>query len=335
MSAPHRMWRDILAQGDSLRRVVGYQSGDGGPALESAADTLRGAGKVVVTGMGASLYGAMPLAYELNQQGRAAMAIETGELLHFGGELARDAVVVLVSRSGETVEAVRLLPRLRELGAVVIGITNEPGATLERQADVAVLVNCGRDEAVAVQTYTGTAMVSLLLAALAAGQECWSAAEQAAEAVDITVAQAELEEWRDFFDGAGFIYVLGRGPSLASAHEGALLLNETAKLPSVAMSAGGFRHGPVEVVEAGYRAILFGNPATIALDRALAAGLTRMGGRVRVVKSAGGYFSPITDIVPVQFAAYAAALQRGVSPGQFRHVSVVTTSETEFRTDGH
>lgn len=336
MTAQHRMWSDILAQPESLAGVLRYQMGEGRPAMEQAAAALRDARRIVIAGMGASLFAAMPLGHHLNARGLACVVLEAGELLHFGGELARDAVVLLVSRSGETVEAVRLLPELREAGAVVIGVTNEPGTTLARDADITLLVNCGRDEAVAIQTYTGTLLATLLLGALVAGEDRTLEAAQAVDAVRGQIARysQEPEQWAALLDAARVIYVLGRGPSLASAHEGALLFNEAAKLPSVCMPAGGFRHGPVEVVDSGFRAVLFASQAeTAELDEALRASLVRMGGRAEMVVVTPGFFAPMVELIAVQFAAYRAAVGRGFTPGQFRYVSLVTTSETGFKTD--
>ncbi len=143
------------------------------------------------------------------------------------------------------------------------------------------------------------------------------------------------QEWNEFLDRAKVVYLLGRGSSLASVYEGALLFNETAKLPSVAMAAGGFRHGPVEVVDADFRAVLFrSEPATEHLDGALGVWIEGVGGRVKTVSSAPGLFSPLAEIIPVQFAAFHAANQRDITPGKFRYVSLVTTSETDFKADG-
>ena len=36
----------------------------------------------------------------------------------------------------------------------------------------------------------------------------------------------------------------------------------------------------------------------------------------------------------MQFAAFHAANQRDITPGKFRYVSLVTTSETDFKADG-
>lgn len=162
----------------------------------------------------------------------------------------------------------------------------------------------------------------------------------------------ELSEgWRDVFDGQSALYLLGRGPALASVHEGALLLHETAKAAAVGMSSGQFRHGPVECVSGDSRIVVFGAPrATRSLDRSLADDLFRMGAKVRWIGPPADEtdndqqqaplliewpkieppLAPLFDIVPLQVAAYRLALWRGIVPGDFRYASEVTSAESGF-----
>ncbi len=341
MIPPPRMLQNIRNQPESLARVLEHQFGDGRSALLAAARVLHDAPRIVVAGMGASFYAALPFVYYLNARGVPAHYIEAAELLHYGERLASGAAVVLVSRSGESVEIAKLLDALRETGAKMIGVTNEVNSTLARGVGTVVLVNSLPDEMVAVQSYTATVLTMLLLSAAATDglDEVYSAAAALPGALSQTI-EASYEP----LSGAGPIYILGRGPTLASAHEGALLFHETAKLPAVATPAGTFRHGPVEVVAPGFSAIVFATePATRELDARLAADLQRMGADVRTVAHDGTWpipnvdpvFLPVIEIVPVQIAALRAAEQRGIRPGEFRYVSQITTQESGFQAYGH
>jgi glucosamine--fructose-6-phosphate aminotransferase (isomerizing) len=340
------MLEDIRSQAASLAALLDYHFGAGRRALNEAAARLNAADRIVISGMGASLFAAMPLWYALTARGRAAHLIDASELLHYGGRLCEGALVLLVSRSGATVEIVKLIPALREAGASILGITNESDSPLARESDQRLLVNSGRDEMVAVQTYTGALMTMLLLAA-AADARPDDALQRACEAVVRAVAAVTDDciersvEWRDFLHDATVIYLIGRGPSMASVHEGALLFSETAKRPSAAISAGAFRHGPVEIVNEHFRAIMFAtHAATRELDLELAGSLARMGAKAHTIAPEGSwpipavseFWSPVVEIIPVQVAALRAAEWIGVRPGEFRYVSQVTTSETGFKT---
>ena len=136
-------------------------------------DLIRSKKRVVLSGMGASFFGCIGFQYALAALGIHAVALETGELLYFLKPLIdRDTAVVLVSRSGESIEVTKLLDDLRALGAAVIGIVNVAESALARAADVTILMGSAADQMVAVQTYTGTlATLGLLDGAMASELE--------------------------------------------------------------------------------------------------------------------------------------------------------------------
>jgi glucosamine--fructose-6-phosphate aminotransferase (isomerizing) len=331
---------NIRNQPSSLRRVAAYHLGDGEEELRVAAGAIRAAGRVVFTGMGSSLFASIPAADYLNAHGIEAQVIEASELLHFGEGGTRGAALVLVSRSGETVEISKLLAALNGSQTATIGVTNVRESLLARQALHALYLNSESDWMVAVQTYTGTlaALVLLAAAALEEPLQHWRAtlddsARALSEAIDDAIAGSD--DWNDFLAGAGVVYLLGRGPSLASVREGALLLNEASWTPSVAISAGQFRHGPVEVVDERFRGIVYASqPATRELDLALARDLTSMGGKVRVCQGRGvsASLEPLIEIAGIQVASCRLAETKGIDPGGVRHATLVTRTETGFGT---
>lgn len=351
MSTP--LLENILQQPEALAAVLLYQLGEGQEALERAAQLLRSKKRIVLSGMGASLFAVIPFQYALAEHGFEVTASETAELLYFlPSAIDRDTAVVLVSRSGESVEVIKLLPRLRECGAAVVGVVNVPGAALSAGANQAVVVGSPADQLVAIQTYTGTVAMFALLGAVLFGEEAQARAEIEAttEVLKRWVPEclAASLEWRDFLSEASPLYVLGRGPALASVAEGVLLMHETAKAPAVGMSVAQFRHGPVEVVDRKFRAVVIGTQAiTVELDRALAADLQKMGGEVRWIGPAAAAaswgrwpaevpqrFAAIAEIVPLQMAAYRKAELNGIRPGDFRWAPLITTSEAGFSLPG-
>jgi glucosamine--fructose-6-phosphate aminotransferase (isomerizing) len=331
---PYAMLDDILRQPESLRRAWQYQLNAGSEAMVAARRTIASAQRVVLTGMGSSLFAAIPAAYDWEQHGVAVEYIETSELLHFRhAALNPQTAVVVISRSGESVEALKLLPLLDRSGAKLIGVTNVGESTLARSAPVCIQLNCANDRMVAVQSYTSSVAVLLLLAAGGRGDLfniddlCQRVAGTAQSAV------AGADEWAGFLT-SGAIYFLARGPSLASAHESALLLHEAARTPCIAMSGPQFRHGPVEAAGPNIRAVVFPSPSTRELDLDLATDLEQMGSLVRICdegQRAAHPFAPLIEIIPVQAAACALAQSKGIDPGDFRYASLVTSSEAGFR----
>jgi glucosamine--fructose-6-phosphate aminotransferase (isomerizing) len=347
-----RLLEDILAQPTSLSRVLSHHSGDGLGALLEAARVIRGARNVIVVGMGASLHACIPLQYQLAQEGMQVVVVEAAELLHYQRQICRGSVVLLVSRSGESVEIVKLLPHIKNLASCTIGVTNEPTSTLGKGSDLLLTIGCLQDEMVAIQSYTATVLVLMLLASAIARD--LSGTREALQRILasmpslIAASLASLQEWDGFFktESLAPIYLLGRGPSYASCLEGALLFNETAKAPATGMAAGSFRHGPVEIVDSDFRGLIFApQGATADINRALARDLVRFGGEVRVIGPCDGtdptlriievpatheMFAPLLEIIPVQLAALRRAQLRGLRVGKFRHAQQVARDEATF-----
>jgi glutamine---fructose-6-phosphate transaminase (isomerizing) len=344
--------KNILAQPASLRAVASYQSGPGFDSLRRAADLLLTSRRVIITGMGASLYASLPLRYLLAANGIPASLIETGELLYFGeAQLDEDIAVILVSRSGESIEMVKLLDILHERRCRTIGVANVPGTTLPENANISILLNSPSDQLVAIQTYTATVVTLALLGAAVLTQfdDARSQLNSALGILDdwLPGCVVASETWNAFAGLPSPLYILGRGPALASVNEGVLLMHETAKAPAVAMSVPQFRHGPVEVTDSRFHAVIIGTqPLTAEMDLQLAGDLERMGGHIRwlgplppssSVKplclwpgDVPERFSALFETVPFQLLAYRMAEIRGFVPGDFRWSGAITSAESGF-----
>ncbi len=349
--AQHGILYDILGQPASLRRQLEYLQKEGQPALKAAADRLRDGHPVILSGMGASLFACLPLSLWLGGRGFPAPVIETSDLLHYEPEICRNATLVLVSRSGKTIETTKLLNALHQHDCHVIGVTAVADSPLAEQADTVIEIRTTPDTMVSIQSYPGTVLALLALGAAAVGDfdDAWRS--HAAALVDPWKRSLEeqlkaSEQWRGFFEDPRVIYLTGRGPSLASALQGALLFNEVAKVPAAGVSAANFRHGSVEIVNSYFRGLIFASQAaTRHLDIGLARDLERFGGQVRVIGPAealadelpdGGLwpipdvpepFGSVIDVSPIQIAAYRTALWRNVELDRFQYAGPVALNE--------
>lgn len=317
-----------------------------GSALAEAAGTLaayRGR-RVLIAGMGSSSFAPYPALLRLQAAGFAAAQVELAELLHFGGSLDADTLLVVVSQSGETVEAVRLLDRRPPAGPI-IAVTNTPASTLGRAATHVVATLAGDEKTVATRTYTTALLALSLMAELALGERpealgerlapTLAAVEQAA-----TEGRALVDRLPEAWLAPGPLTLVGRGPSLATALSGGLLFKETAKIPAEGLSTGQFRHGPIEIAHPGHRAIVVAGPGdTLALDLGMARDMHAAGSQVLLVGPAGAdaadaviplppaWLAPLAEIVPLQLLARRMALGLGIAPGSFRHITKVTAKE--------
>jgi glutamine---fructose-6-phosphate transaminase (isomerizing) len=229
---------------------------------------------------------------------------------------------------------------------------NVPESTIASQSSRTLYVESPPDHMASIQTYSGSMAVLLLLgAAVAHGLDSGirSDLERTADALSQWVPKwlRFSGSWPGFFAGNTPMYVLGRGASLASAFTGALLLQEVVKIPAIGMSVAQFRHGPVEVVDEKFHAIVFGTqPKTADLDRTLAERLQDMGAHVRSIgpewpgskvvslcawpQDIPARCVPLIDAVPMQIAAYETARWHGLTIGELKFATPVTLSEHDF-----
>ncbi len=96
-------------------------------------------GKVVVTGMGKSGIICRKIAATLASTGTPALFLHPAEAFHGDlGVLQPDDVILALSHSGETEELIRLLERIKRIGARLIAMTGDVRSTLGAAADVAL-----------------------------------------------------------------------------------------------------------------------------------------------------------------------------------------------------
>ena len=80
---------------------------------------------------------AKKLAATFASLGTSAFYLHPGEAMHGDlGMVAKDDVVIAISYSGESDEIVRILPNIKMIGAVLVGITGNADSTLAQASDV-------------------------------------------------------------------------------------------------------------------------------------------------------------------------------------------------------
>jgi glutamine---fructose-6-phosphate transaminase (isomerizing) len=344
--------RDILRQPNELQRTLGHLSGAGRSALDAAVAAVRSARHVYLTGMGSSWHAGLNVSVLFQLGGRPVYLVDAAELVQFAA-IPAGSVLIVISRSGRSVEIVQLLAKARESGATVIGITNAADGTLAREAQIAMVVPVALDHAISVNTYATLALAAGLLAdsvrragkstcatdaALADPRS--SAFAAAGRAIPGWQAQIENSEW---LAPRSTTYFLARGSSLGNAYEARLMWEEGVKSPATAMGTGSFRHGPQEIVGKDVRFGMWLDGAKMReQDLAVARDLRKLAARVlligqRLPEDAGDLVLQIPeipsewqfliDIIPTQLVAERLARLSGSDPDTFRLGSFVVEDE--------
>ena len=303
--------------------------------------------QVVMAGMGGSYAARYPGVIRLGQHGVPAFGVNSAQLLHYRlNTLNERTLLLLVSQSGESVEALRLAEAWRGRGTLLT-LTNTGDNTLSRLADIPIRFKAGREDTVSTKTYVCTLVALTLITGALVGEDLAPLAdslEQAAAAVRVYLTDWETSSGAmlDALAPDNTITLLGRGASLASAIAGGLILKEAAHVSAEGMSAAEYRHGPIEASGPAWPVILF-VPAgrAVPLMERLTRELLDYGTRVVVIgprspdarafhlalPALDEVVSPVAEIVPIQTLAYRWGKQRGLEPGQFSHIGKVITEE--------
>lgn len=337
---------DILRQPDELQRTIDYLWGKGRPALEAAAAVLRNARHVYLTGIGSSWHAALTAGPLFYLGACPVYMLDAGELLQFA-TLPPHAVVIVISRSGRSVEIVNLIAKARERGATIIGITSSKDEPLARQAQISITVPAAPDHAISVNTYSVLAAAAGALAGATVGLFDVNLPTLLARALAET--KQSVGRWQEQMADSTWLipgrvtYFLARGSSLGSCHEARLLWEEGVKSPATAMGTGGFRHGPQEMITKDtHFGIWIDGQHMREQDLAVARDLRRLGASVMLIgqnlPADGGdlvfqlptvpaEWQFLIDIIPGQLAAERLAFLAGVDCDSFRLCSYVVEDE--------
>ncbi len=319
---------------------------DSNPARAISSLELTRFRRVVLSGMGASHYATYPAWLTLVAAGVPAWWIEADELLHHArGLVGPDTLLWLTSQSGYSAEIQALIDGDGTRAQALIAVTNDPASPLAAAADVVVETLAGPEEAVSTKSYTNSLVAALLLAHGLLGTP-----DPRLELSSGVAALGQFlgADWEDALEATGqaidtprHVIALARGAALHAAWTGALVLKEAVRQPAEGMSAGQFRHGPLELAGPALEAVILEGPSdTAALNRGLAEELIAAGSRVAWVGSqaplgtvqlpgpeAHGLAARATEVVPFQLLSVALAQRLGIEPGEFVHSSKVTLSE--------
>lgn len=343
-----RFLEEILSQPQVLRSILDRYLNEE-ILFHPMKDAIEKRDMILMTGMGSSQYAFYPACIHLNEHGLPSFIFEASELLHYYKDLISPrALLWISSQSGETIEVKKLLDEAGDRN-FTIGITNDAGGYVALNCNLPIFLYAGKEEGPSSKTYTSTLMVNLISAMTITTGFDGEIANELSEAVHSIESflerwEEEIDRMADFLGDIHSIFVLGRGPSIASVMTGSLILKEVAKIHAEGMSSGQFRHGPLELASPGFAAIVCASGGqTKALNIRLAQDIVEFGGKVILFDdekdmSKNGIltlrllaqkelYAPLSEIVPIQLLARRLAIGKGLKPGEFERAGKVTRHE--------
>jgi glucosamine--fructose-6-phosphate aminotransferase (isomerizing) len=357
----HFMQKEIFEQpraiADTLESVGGI-----GPELfgAAAAEVLAGINEVRVLACGTSYYSGMVARLWLEAvAGVPAQAEIASEYRYRDSVPNPDALVVVISQSGETADTLSALKHAKSLGhRHTLGICNVPTSSMVRQTALTYLTRAGVEIGVASTKAFTTQLTALFLLTLTLAKQRGrlDAAQEArwlqglrhlpAAIQAVLALEPSIIAWAERFAKKENALFLGRGLHYPIALEGALKLKEISYIHGEAYPAGELKHGPLALVDADMPVVAIApNDALLEKLKSNLQEVRARGGELYVVADAdsqisssdgvhvlrlpehAGLLSPIVHTIPLQLLAYHTAVMRGTDVDKPRNLAKSVTVE--------
>lgn len=353
MNESHDVFLSQVAEQPSrLHDLAGfYDSAQGRELLQGWQELARAHGSVLFAGMGTSEFAPLLVKHTLLQVGLRVGVEDAGELYYYHeAALAQGSLLALVSQSGESIETRRLATEGIARRSSMVALTNDVESTIARHTSLVLPMCAGPEAAISTKTYVNTLGLLYLMAQSLHGDAALRQAIAHVRQVADRMAALEVDHAARraaaFLLPAEALQFVARGPAIVAARQAALTFMEGAKLTATALTAGGFRHGPLELAREGHRAVFFiPQGRTLEITLGLARECVEKGSRVLIVTDAdlpgldsrrtfvlslpavGEPLFPVLAATPQALLLHHVAAERGFVAGVFDHGGKVTTRE--------
>jgi len=334
----HFMLKEIHEQPKVIRDTIrAYVS-----AAEPVADLVTAGSRelkgMLILACGTSYHAALVGKYLVEELAKIPVRAELASEFNYYGHNSAEEKILVITQSGETADALKVIKRLKEEGCQVITITNVVGSTASRIADRIVYTQAGPEISVAATKSFIAQLMSLYWLVLPYAKidisrldslimELRQLPGKVQRVLDNEAVILECAEYLARYENVFFI---GRGINYPVALEGALKLKEVSYIHAEGYAAGELKHGPFALLgddtpvvaivaqDNTYEAMLTGikevkarRSPVIALAGEGDEVIGDLADSVITVPRVGAIFSPVVNTVVLQLLAYYTAKQRG------------------------
>ena len=149
-----------------MNKTISYYHNDGFRLIEDVYNEYqkKGMNKVILSGMGSSLYAIDSIRGYLTSKGIRALAFSSFELSRFQFNHIDDkTLVIAISQSGTSMEVIELVEKAKKI-TTVVGIYNNEGSKLSQIADFSLPIVAGKEVSITSKTYQNTMLILNILA---------------------------------------------------------------------------------------------------------------------------------------------------------------------------
>ena len=354
---PYYMLKEIDEQPTVMRKLIQAYTDESGQVVVDPAiiKAVQEADRIYILAAGTSYHAGFASKKMLEELTDTPVELGISSEWGYGMPLlSKKPLFIFISQSGETADSRQVLVKANEMGIPSLTVTNVPGSTLSREADMTMLLHAGPEIAVAsTKAYTAQ-IAALAFLAKAVGEANGNEKAKAfdlvhelsivAQSIESTLSEKEVidEKVRGLLEITRNAFYIGRGQDYYVAMEASLKLKEISYIQCEGFAAGELKHGTIALIEDGTPVIaLLSDPVLASHTRGNIQEVAARGAHVLtiaeenvaketddlVLTAVHPYLSPISMVVPTQLIAYFATLHRGLDVDKPRNLAKSVTVE--------
>ena len=356
----HFMQKEIFEQPFALANTVGDIETIDPDIFGATNEDWQGIKNVLILACGTSYYSACVAKYWIESLAGINAQVEIASEYRYRTSVANpQALVVVVSQSGETADTLAALRHAKSLGHhLTLAICNVATSAMMRETLWKFQTKAGTEIGVASTKAFTTQLVGLYFLALALAKKENKLTSQAEQkevqalrhlpaALNAVLAlEPQIIAWSAKFAKFKNAIFLGRGMHYPIALEGALKLKEISYIHAEAYPAGELKHGPLALIDETMPVVTVA-PNDELLEK-LKSNMQEVQARsgqlyvfadvdahiqssegIHVIRMPENYgnLSPILHVVPLQLLAYHTALALGTDVDKPRNLAKSVTVE--------
>ena len=354
---PYYMLKEIDEQPTVMRKLIQAYTDESGQVVVDPAiiKAVQEADRIYILAAGTSYHAGFASKKMLEELTDTPVELGISSEWGYGMPLlSKKPLFIFISQSGETADSRQVLVKANEMGIPSLTVTNVPGSTLSREADMTMLLHAGPEIAVASTKAYTSQIAALAFLAKAVGEANGNEKAKAfdlvhelsivAQSIESTLSEKEVidEKVRGLLETTRNAFYIGRGQDYYVAMEASLKLKEISYIQCEGFAAGELKHGTIALIEEGTPVIaLLSDPVLASHTRGNIQEVAARGAHVLtiaeenvaketddlVLTAVHPYLSPISMVVPTQLIAYFATLHRGRDVDKPRNLAKSVTVE--------
>ncbi|MED9904754.1 MAG: glutamine--fructose-6-phosphate transaminase (isomerizing) [Lachnospiraceae bacterium] len=358
----HFMLKEIYEQPKTVTDTLSPRIKNGEIVIEElnmSDEELKAVKKVHIVACGSAYHTGVTAKYILEGLVRLPVEVDVAsEFRYRNPVLEEDAMVIVISQSGETADSLAALREAKSRGFKVLGIVNVVGSSIAREADSVMYTWAGPEIAVATTKAYSAQLAALYLLAMKLGRvrgtiddalfaSLLSDLKKLPNQIELLLGQKQkIQRFANRYVGAKDIFFIGRGIDYAISMEGSLKLKETSYVHSESYPAGELKHGPISLIEDGTLVVAIStqpalfqktisNMVEVKARGAFVMAITCEGNKaiekaadyITYIPETNPYFANSLAIIPLQLFSYYVAVGKGCDVDKPRNLAKSVTVE--------